>query len=804
GAGIYIDGGSLDHLLTTNRIYSSGGRTPALEIAGTAARINLSNNILRADGSLSFAVYLAGTNQTIFENNTLENSRRWINKTSTANATFTNTTFKTENGSIFFANQLYLNGSEPVEVIEERLNITQNRAFINTTNLSMFNIGANITLNLSGLGITTAQAVVDYTDTGTFGICPADVCTNTSFANSIFTFNVSHWTTFKAQEFEVNDAPSGSSFILNSTNMSKNDTTQNLTAWFTTSDVDGDVVRNITDFRKYVNGAFVSDALLNVQFDTNISSSTTHLIRDYSTYSNNVTLGADTRMPIWNSSMPIMGGSYQFDGTNDLIFVKNSSSLNITGPDLSVEAWIRSPEATTGEYDRIVNKAIAGGADPYNAYGLVRTGGSGTVQFELATGGGGSSTSVASTAGISANTWIHLVGTYDGNRMKLYVNGVLNNSALKTGNITGTTSGVTMGGNFEVSGEYFNGQIDGVRIYNRTLSANEILNHYLEGTAGRSDSVLHADALRQDDIWVVAVTTNDGLLDGATNISNNVTINHTILPSITQAILNSTNPLANVTTDNLTLYLNGFSDTDSARVVNITDWRLYNGSAFVSTTVLNLPFDTRNDSVATGGIRDYSTYGNNATLGGGLVGSAPDWNNSGIIGGTYIYDGTNDYINVPDSSSLDVTGDITVSAWVLHETTSYDAWEAIVTKGDTAYRLHLCGDTAYCPGGATNGFNFEMTGVSGSAASSTVVPAHHVWYFVVGTYDGTESKLYVNGSLVATQTRSGSISANSAAVQIGANAEAASRNWKGAIDGVQIFNRSLNASEILAMYDDAR
>ncbi len=767
-----------------------------LYISTTADNNSIVGNNISTNGT---AITIAGGNNTNFTNNILSNSTTWIIASPSSFANFTNTTFENANGSIRFPLRLPFNGTRSVNL--SNLNISLNRARLNATNQSWLNSSAIIDLEISGLGFVVPVPGADFEDDGSYDSCSADVCTTQSSSAARLLFNVSHWTSYGAMA--VNTAPTVSSLLLSSTNTSKNDTSQNLTVLISgVSDGDGDIVRNITDFRKYVVNTFVSDAILNAQFDTNISSSNDFLVRDYSTFLNNITLGADTRKPIWNSSMPIMGGSYQFDGSNDILFVKNSSALNITGPELTLEAWIRSSEATTGEYDRIVSKAIAGGADPYNAYGLVRTGGSGTVQFELATGGGGSSTSVASTAGITANAWIHLIGTYDGNRMKLYVNGVLNNTALKNGNITGTTSGVTMGGNFELGTEYYNGQIDGVRIYNRTLSENEVLTHYLEGAAGHSDLTLHADALHRDDIWVVAVTPNDGLLDGATTISNNVTINHTVLPSITQAILNSTG--ANTTTDNLTLYLNGFSDTDSARVVNITDWRQYTSSGFTSIAVLNLPFDTRNDSVATGGIRDYSTYGNNATLGGGLVGSAPDWNNSGIIGGTYIYDGTNDYINVPDSSSLDITGDITVAAWVLHETTSYDAWEAIVTKGDTAYRLHLCGDTGYCPGGAPNGFNFEMTGVSGSGASSTVVPAHHVWYFVVGTYDGAQSKLYVNGSLVATQTRSGSISANSAAVQIGANAEASGRNWKGAIDNVMILNRSLNASEIQAMYDDGR
>ncbi len=62
---------------------------------------------------------------------------------------------------------------------------------------------------------------------------------------------------------------------------------------------------------------------------------------------------------------------------------------------------------------------------------------------------------------------------YNGSSMRLYVNGALVATRAQTGNTMVSTGVLRIGGN-GVWGEYFNGAIDEVRIYNRALSAAEI------------------------------------------------------------------------------------------------------------------------------------------------------------------------------------------------------------------------------------------------------------------------------------------------------------------------------------------
>ena len=70
-------------------------------------------------------------------------------------------------------------------------------------------------------------------------------------------------------------------------------------------------------------------------------------------------------------------------------------------------------------------------------------------------------------------TWTHLATTYDGTKLRLYVNGVLKETTNKTGAIVPSSNPLRIGSSV-VWGEFYNGLIDDIRIYNRTLSQAEI------------------------------------------------------------------------------------------------------------------------------------------------------------------------------------------------------------------------------------------------------------------------------------------------------------------------------------------
>jgi len=84
---------------------------------------------------------------------------------------------------------------------------------------------------------------------------------------------------------------------------------------------------------------------------------------------------------------------------------------------------------------------------------------------------------------ILANQWYFVSGTYDGNFMTLYLDGIELGSVSQSGNLCDNDEGWTIGaGRYDSPDRHFKGSIDEVRIYNRSLSATEIQNLYELGS----------------------------------------------------------------------------------------------------------------------------------------------------------------------------------------------------------------------------------------------------------------------------------------------------------------------------------
>ena len=80
---------------------------------------------------------------------------------------------------------------------------------------------------------------------------------------------------------------------------------------------------------------------------------------------------------------------------------------------------------------------------------------------------------VFSTAVLAVNTWTHLALTFDGSTLRLYVNGVLNNSKAVTGTLPTSSNPLQIGGN-AIYGDHFAGKIDEIRVYNTALTQAQI------------------------------------------------------------------------------------------------------------------------------------------------------------------------------------------------------------------------------------------------------------------------------------------------------------------------------------------
>ena len=162
------------------------------------------------------------------------------------------------------------------------------------------------------------------------------------------------------------------------------------------------------------------------------------------------------------------GYALQFDGVDDYVICKETPSLDITGP-VTMMAWVRPDVIPKGEPGIVGKHTHAIGLTFYengSCYWYISSGGN-TIHIPLEVG-----------------EWQHVTGTFDGETMKLYVNGELKSS--KRSNFETIKSGKNLlMGCFSSdpnrlspatkSLPHFNGAIDEVRVYNRALDQKEII-----------------------------------------------------------------------------------------------------------------------------------------------------------------------------------------------------------------------------------------------------------------------------------------------------------------------------------------
>jgi hypothetical protein len=181
----------------------------------------------------------------------------------------------------------------------------------------------------------------------------------------------------------------------------------------------------------------------------------------------------------WVSGKAGNGGALDFDGSDDYVSVGQQTALEPTTA-VTVSIWIKRSGAQASFAKVLWNGPNDN--DPWGAYGFqFNSTADDDIEWSITTGV--TDTQVSTGSGtISDGVWQHLVGTYDGSTMRVYLDGVEKNSTVKTGTIADYGSpGLLMGGHTDQPSQDYAGLIDEVRVYNRALSAAEIRYHYSRG-----------------------------------------------------------------------------------------------------------------------------------------------------------------------------------------------------------------------------------------------------------------------------------------------------------------------------------
>lgn len=196
------------------------------------------------------------------------------------------------------------------------------------------------------------------------------------------------------------------------------------------------------------------------------------------------------------------------------------------------------------------------------------------------------------------------------------------------------------------------------------------------------------------------------------------------------------------------------------------------------------------DNITNGTVADTSGLANDGSIQGnpqvvsGPSGSALDFN------------GSSDFVQVADSSSLDVTDQITLAAWIRPERNGTQYVIKKATYGETdGFELSLSSS-----GSIFVRFNQASERNAHRLDSSINYPTDgSTWLHVVATYDGNTIKLYINGQLDSSKADQFEIATNDLALAFGAESDGY-RAYSGSLDDVAIYDRALSAEEVQALY----
>lgn len=515
-----------------------------------------------------------------------------------------------------------------------------------------------------------------------------------------------------------------------------------------------------------------------------------------------------------------LGGALRFDGQDDELLVQNPVPAGTNT--LTLEAWIypmSSPSAAQGL--TIMSQGATTGVANYEI-GTQLVGNAIAASFKLANQG------AISGGSMLLYTWNHVVATYDGSTMMLYLNGAAVATKAASGTIANTAQELVLGtswinsskgtspfvsGNTNSSASHFTGMIDEVAVYTKTLAPQEVQEHF-----NHQKPLIKADGSIQP-LPVAGIFDSRSLTVGSP-------VSWDTLSWTPSAPYGMQLPDNNAGESGYSL---GNNTLMSGNVLLLHLNESFAATSFVETAPA-------------------SGVGANGTCGGNVYNFAttcPKMGQPGKFDKAATFNGTTDAITVPLPQSQSPTKALTLEAWVYPtgRVPDNNVGAGIISKGPQApnqwggtapdFELGLNSVTTFSGPGyekTANNVIFSLAGHSyndpmpvpyyANQAKSFVYGSNlplNNWAHLVATYDGSTMKLYVNGVLEASQLVSGGDVVNTNnPVLIGMRSTTATwtasyctgpnqtcyRNthFPGMIDEVAIYNRALTQTEVTAHF----
>jgi hypothetical protein len=511
-------------------------------------------------------------------------------------------------------------------------------------------------------------------------------------------------------------------------------------------------------------------------------------------------------------------GATDFDGTDDKIDMGNGNSLNVNR-DITVSIWLK-PNDLDGWQQTVYKDWSSSGA-----YLLALYNSNATLQMKNSDG---AAFSASFNSVMTIGSWYHVVGAYSDSdkSVKIYVNGVkASTDGVASGIVLNTIGNTYLGTSGAAT---FNGQIDEVRISNTARSASWIATEYANqskpdefytlgieevSSPANLSSFGYRKAITIDHTKVSGDLVNfpvlinlptdaslashaqadaDDILFTTSSVSwNSGTINDKLPHEIEKYTTATGNLQAWVKIPNLS------SVTDTVIYMyygNASVLTQQNKTAVWDSSTKMVQHMSQDPSGSAPQMLDSTQYANNGTSAGTMTSGDLV---TGQIDGATDFDGVNDYVNAGTGSSLDNTGvGLTAEGWIFwNGTLATGARQNIVAKQSSAsgFILDLLDDADI------EGYRIYISGTQVKYATTI---ARNSWTKVVGTYDGSLIRLYINGVLVGSTARTANIITDPASAKIGARGLAGNpiSFFGGVIDEVRISNTARSADWIATEY----
>src|SRR5205807_1237707 len=175
--------------------------------------------------------------------------------------------------------------------------------------------------------------------------------------------------------------------------------------------------------------------------------------------------------------------------------------------------------------------------------------------------------------------------------------------------------------------------------------------------------------------------------------------------------------------------------------------------------------------------------------------SGASWTNAGKYGQALSFNGSTSYVDLGNAADLQLTGSMTVSAWIFATANPPDDGQIVSKSTGAGWQFKTSPDT----GPHTFAVAVSPNSSSNTQRYSNTVRALNTWYYVTGVYDATAGTLniYVNGVL-DNGVLSGTVppSQYNAPANVNVGQRGGGYLFQGTIDEVRIYNRALSPAEI--------